>query len=89
VKIPTQSVDLDQINFFRLLANRRSLAVSHGLAKVDFPEADRSGEICFVARSFTADELKESYGIRIGEVRIFSPTPAMISVGVTVSSPFI
>jgi hypothetical protein len=28
-----------------------------------------------------------SYGIRIGEVRILSPTPAMIIVGVTASSP--
>jgi hypothetical protein len=30
-----------------------------------------------------------SYGIRIGEVRILSPTPAMIIVGVTVSTPVV
>jgi hypothetical protein len=28
-----------------------------------------------------------SFGIRIAEVRIFSPTPAMIIVGVTASPP--
>lgn len=28
-----------------------------------------------------------SYGIKIGEVRIWSPTPAMIIVGVTASPP--
>jgi hypothetical protein len=28
-----------------------------------------------------------SYGIRIGEVRILSPTPAMIIVGVMASPP--
>jgi hypothetical protein len=28
-----------------------------------------------------------SFGIRIAEVRIFSPTPAMITVGVTASPP--
>jgi hypothetical protein len=28
-----------------------------------------------------------SYGIRIGEVRIWSPTPAMIIAGVTASPP--
>ena len=30
-----------------------------------------------------------SYGIKIGEVRIWSPTPAMIVVGVTASPPVI
>jgi hypothetical protein len=28
-----------------------------------------------------------SYGIKIGEVRIWSPTPAMIIAGVTASPP--
>jgi hypothetical protein len=32
-------------------------------------------------------ESRISYGIKIGEVRIWSPTPAMIIVGVTASPP--
>ena len=49
--------------------------------------AKRTRDIAEVAPRDPPSDPDAAYGIRIGEVRILSPTPAMIIVGVTTSSP--
>jgi hypothetical protein len=46
-----------------------------------------SGENRISLRPRHRETSRISYGIKIGEVRIWSPTPAMIIVGVTASPP--
>ena len=84
----------------QLATNTSSHMLSSGGKRIQTPSSrfkhlrGRGDRVAADAREKTLGMLRSmppvsSHGIRIGEVRIFSPTPAMISVGVTVSSPVI
>jgi hypothetical protein len=53
----------------------------------DNRRARGSGENRISLRPRHRETSRISYGIKIGEVRIWPPTPAMIIVGVTASPP--
>jgi hypothetical protein len=53
----------------------------------DNRRARKSGKNRISLRTRHRETSRISYGIKIGEVRIWSPTPAMIIVGVTASPP--